>query len=103
MTLIKADQRARTASLMFKLAGALPVDLTLLSGRAEWQLETGLRESVQRPIPGRDSMQPDQIVALTALPPYAGQAMPAFWRTRRVADECQTGISTQAVTPPKHA
>lgn len=44
LNLIKADQRAPTASLMFKRAGALPVDLTLLSSRAEWQLETGLRE-----------------------------------------------------------
>lgn len=93
MNLIEADQRAPTASLVFKLADTLAVDLALLSGQAERQLENGLREVFSDPLLGAEAVQPDQIAALTAAAPDAARAVLALWRAWRVAREDSAGLS----------
>ena len=93
MNLIESDQRAPTASIVFKLAEILSVDLALLSGQAERQLEHGLREVFSDPLLGADSVQPDQIAALTAAAPDAARAVLALWRAWRVAREDSAGIA----------
>lgn len=93
MNLIESDQRAPTANLVFKLADTLSVDLALLSGQAERQLEDGLREVFSDPLLGADAVPPDQIAALTAAAPDAARAVLALWRAWRVAREDSAGLA----------
>jgi predicted transcriptional regulator/transcriptional regulator with XRE-family HTH domain len=93
MNLIEGDQRAPTASLVFKLADALSVDLAVLSGQAERQLEVGLREVFSDPLLGADAVEPEQIAALTAAAPDAARAVLALWRAWRVAREDSAGLA----------
>jgi predicted transcriptional regulator/transcriptional regulator with XRE-family HTH domain len=93
MNLIEADQRAITASLVFKLADALSVDLALLSGQAEGRLESGLREVFRDPLLGAEAVPEDQAAALVASAPDAARAMLALWRAWRVAREDSAGLS----------
>ncbi len=93
MNLIEADQRAPTGSLVFKLADALAVDLAVLSGQAERQLEIGLREVFSDPLLGADAVPPEQVAALTAAAPDAARAVLALWRAWRVAREDSAGLA----------
>ena len=76
---IKADQRAPTASLLFKLAGALPGRSGAALGPGGVEARDRVARGVRRPVLGRDSIQPDQVVALSALAPYAGRGQ---WHAR---------------------
>src|ERR1700709_2690306 len=91
MNLIEADQRAVTASLVFKLAEALGVDLAVLSGQAQGRLEEGLREVFRDPLLGAELVPDEQIAALTASAPDAARAILALWRAWRVAREDSSG------------
>lgn len=93
MNLIESDQRAVTASLVFKLADALGVDLAVLSGQAEGRLEAGLREAFRDPLLGADAVPDEQVAALTASAPDAARAVLALWRAWRVAREDSAGIA----------
>ncbi|MBP0443689.1 DUF2083 domain-containing protein [Roseomonas sp. SSH11] len=93
MNLIEADQRAVTASLVFKLADALGVDLALLSGQAEGRLEAGLREVFRDPLLGAESVPEEQAATLASAAPDAARAVLALWRAWRVAREDSAGLS----------
>ena len=93
MNLIEGDQRAPTASLVFKLADTLSVDLATLSGQAERQLETELREVFSDSLLGADVVPPEQVAALTTAAPDAARAVMALWRAWRVSREDSAGLS----------
>ncbi|MCR0980829.1 helix-turn-helix domain-containing protein [Roseomonas populi] len=92
MNLIEADQRTITASLVFKLADALGVDLAVLSGQAEGRLEAGLQEVFRDPLLGAESVPEEQVAALAAAPD-AARAVLALWRAWRVAREDSAGLA----------
>jgi predicted transcriptional regulator/transcriptional regulator with XRE-family HTH domain len=93
LNLIEHDQRAVTASLLFKLAETLRVDLATLSGREEKQLEVGLREAFADPMLGEDGVPAEEIAALAGSSPNAARAILAMYRAWRVAREDAGGIS----------
>ncbi len=93
MNLIEADQRAPTASLVFKLADACRSIWRCCRARPNGTLKTGLREVFSDPLLGADAVQPDQIAALTAAAPDAARAVLALWRAWRVAREDSAGLS----------
>lgn len=93
MNLIEADQRAVTASLVFKLADALGVGLGVLSGQAEGRLEAGLAEVFRDPLLGAETVPEEQIATLAASAPEAARAVLALWRAWRVAREDSAGIA----------
>ena len=93
MNLIEGDQRAVTASLVFKLAAALEVDLAILSGQAEGRLEAGLREVFRDPLLGAESVPDEQLQSLAAGAPDAARAVLALWRAWRVAREDSAGLA----------
>jgi hypothetical protein len=92
LNLIEHEQRAVTASLLIKLAETLHVDLAALSGSAERQLESGLREvfadrMLDHPVDAKD------LAALAAGSPAAARAVLALYRAWRVAREESSGIA----------
>ncbi|HEY8612196.1 MAG TPA: short-chain fatty acyl-CoA regulator family protein [Roseomonas sp.] len=93
MNLIEGAQRTVTASLVFKLADALGVDLALLSGQAEGRLEAGLREVFRDPLLGAEAVPEEQAATLAATAPDAARAVLALWRAWRVAREDSAGLS----------
>lgn len=93
MNLIEADQRAITASLVFKIADTLSVDLALLSGQAEGRIEAGLREVFRDPLLGAEAVPEEQAAALASAAPDAARAVLALWRAWRVAREDSAGLS----------
>ncbi len=93
LNLIEHDQRAVTASLLIKLTEALDVELAVLSGSSERQLESGLREVLSEPLLGLDEVPQGEIAALAASAPNAARAVMALHRAWRVAREDAAGIA----------
>lgn len=93
LNLIEHDQRAVTASLLFKLAETLRVDLSNLSGREEKQLEVGLREAFADPLLGASDVPAEELTALAGSSPNAARAIMAMYRAWRVAREDAGGIA----------
>ncbi|WP_426955507.1 helix-turn-helix domain-containing protein [Muricoccus radiodurans] len=93
LNLIEHDQRGVTASLLFKLTDALQVDLAALSGQAERQLETGLREVLSDPLLGLETVPEAELRALAVQAPNAARGVLALYRAWRVAREDASGIA----------
>ena len=93
LNLIEHDQRSLTASLLFKLTEQLQVDLAALSGKAEQQLEVGLREAFADPLLGVDAVEDEEAAAVAAGSPNAARAVLALYRAWQVAREDSSGIA----------
>lgn len=93
LNLIEHDQRAVTASLLIKLTEILGVELSVLSGQAERQLEVSLREVLSEPLLGLDEIPEAEIATLAASAPNAARAMLALYRAWRVAREDASGLA----------
>jgi predicted transcriptional regulator/DNA-binding XRE family transcriptional regulator len=93
LNLIEHDQRAVTASVLIKLTEALGVDLAALSGHAERQLETALREVLADPLLGLEEVPEVEVQAMAASAPNAARGMLALYRAWRVAREDSSGIA----------
>jgi predicted transcriptional regulator/transcriptional regulator with XRE-family HTH domain len=93
LNLIEHDQRAVTATLLIKLTEALRVDLTVLSGSAERQLEISLREVFDDPLLGIEPVAETELAHLAAGAPNAARAVLALYRAWRVAREDAGGIA----------
>lgn len=93
LNLIEHDQRAVTASLLIKLTEVLDVELAALSGSAERQLESGLREVLSDPMLGLDEVPENEVATLAASAPNAARAMLALYRAWRVAREDSSGLA----------
>jgi hypothetical protein len=93
LNLIEHDQRAVTASLLIKLTEVLGVELAALSGNAERQLESGLREVLSDPMLGLDEVPEAEVATLAASAPNASRAVLALYRAWRVAREDSSGIA----------
>ena len=86
LNLIEHDQRAVTASLLIKLTEILGVELSVLSGQAERQLESALREVFSEPLLGLDEIPENEITGIAASAP-ADRAR--YVRDVRVSAEAQ--------------
>jgi predicted transcriptional regulator/transcriptional regulator with XRE-family HTH domain len=93
LNLIEHDQRGVTASLLIKLAEILRVDLAALSGSAERQLESNLREAFADAQLGLDPVPDEETTALASGSPSAARAVLALYRAWRVAQEDSSGIA----------
>ena len=93
LNLIEHDQRAVTASLLIKLTEVLGVELAALSGSAERQLESGLREVLSDPMLGLEEVPEQEVATLAASAPNAARAMLALYRAWRDAREDSSGIA----------
>jgi len=69
------------------------VELAVLSGNAERQMETALREVLSEPLLGLDEIPEAEIGALAASAPNAARAMLALYRAWRVAREDASGLA----------
>jgi predicted transcriptional regulator/transcriptional regulator with XRE-family HTH domain len=93
LNLIEHDQRAVTASLLIKLTEVLGVELAALSGSAERQLESGLREVLSDPMLGLEDVPENEVATLAASAPNAARAVLALYRAWRVAREDSSGLA----------
>jgi predicted transcriptional regulator/transcriptional regulator with XRE-family HTH domain len=93
LNLIEHDQRAVTASLLIKLTEVLGVELAALSGSAERQLESGLREVLSDPMLGLEEVPEGEVTTLAASAPNAARAVLALYRAWRVAREDSSGLA----------
>jgi predicted transcriptional regulator/transcriptional regulator with XRE-family HTH domain len=93
LNLIEHDQRAVTASLLIKLAETLQVDLGVLSGTREHQLELRLKEALSDPLLGADAVPDAEIAAMAGTSPNAARGVLALYRAWRVAREDASGIA----------
>ena len=93
LNLIEHDQRPVTASLLIKLAETLAVDLATLSGSAERQAESHLREIFADPALGAEPVPDAEVTALAASSPAAAHAILALYRAWRVAREDAGGLA----------
>ena len=93
LNLIEHDQRAVTASLLLKLGNVLAADLAALSGSAERQLESGLREILADPALGLEPVADAELQTVAGSAPGAARAMLALYRAWRVAQEDAAGIA----------
>ena len=93
LNLIEHDQRAVTASLLFKLGETLRVDLATLSGTEERQTESGLREVFSDALLGGEEVGEAEIAALAGSAPNAARAVLNLYRAWRVAREDAGGIA----------
>ncbi len=93
LNLIEHDQRAVTAALLIKLSEILTVDLAALSGTAERQLETQLREVFADPMLAADPVDEAEIAQLATSQPAASRAILSLYRAWRVAREDSGGIA----------
>ncbi len=93
LNLIEHDQRAVTASLLLKLGTVLQADLAALSGSAERQLESGIREILADAALGLEPLPESELQALAGSAPGAARAMLALYRAWRVAQEDASGIA----------
>jgi predicted transcriptional regulator/transcriptional regulator with XRE-family HTH domain len=93
LNLIEHDQRAVTASLLIKLTEVLGVELVALSGSAERQLESGLREVLSDPMLGLEEVPEGEVATLAASAPNAARAVLALYRAWRVAREDSSGLA----------
>jgi len=107
LNLIEHDQRAVTASLLIKLTETLGVELAALSGSAERQLESGLREVLSDPMLGLEDVPEQEVTTLAASAPNAARAMLALYRAWRVAREDSSGLAlptgTRILLPTEEA
>jgi predicted transcriptional regulator/transcriptional regulator with XRE-family HTH domain len=93
LNLIEHDQRAVTASLLIKIAETLSVDLATLSGTAERQVETQLREVFADPLLAADPVPDTELAHLAGASPAAARALLALYRAFRVARDESGGIA----------
>jgi predicted transcriptional regulator/transcriptional regulator with XRE-family HTH domain len=93
LNLIEHDQRGLTASLLIKLSEQLKVDLAALSGTAERQAESQLREVFADPLLGAEPVPEAEVAALASASPAAARAVLALYRAWRVAREEEGGIA----------
>ena len=93
LNLIEHDQRGVTAALLIKLSEMLAVDLATLSGSAERQNETQLREVFADPLLAADPVPESEIEAIAAGSPTAARAILALYRALRVARDDSGGIA----------
>ncbi|MXP64587.1 XRE family transcriptional regulator [Roseomonas sp. M0104] len=93
LNLIEHDQRGVTAALLIKLGHILQVDLAVLSGAQEHQLENSLREVLADPLLGLEATPDEEIQALAGSAPNAARAVLALYRALRVAREDASGIA----------
>ena len=93
LNLIEHDQRAVTASLLIKLTETLGVEIAALSGSAERQLESGLREVLSDPMLGLEEVPEGEVATLAASAPNAARAVLALYRAWRVAREDSSGLA----------
>jgi hypothetical protein len=93
LNLIEHDQRAVTANILLKLATFLEVDLAALSGNAERQAETQLREVFADPLLGAEPVPDEDIAALATSAPAAARAVLALYRAWRVARDESGGLA----------
>jgi predicted transcriptional regulator/DNA-binding Xre family transcriptional regulator len=93
LNLIEHDQRAVTASLLIKLSETLNVDLASLSGRAERELEVGLREVFADPLLGAEDVSAEELHDFAGASPNAARAVLSLYRAWRVAREDSGGIA----------
>jgi predicted transcriptional regulator/transcriptional regulator with XRE-family HTH domain len=93
LNLIEHDQRGVTASLLIKLSEVLAVDLATLSGSAEKQSETQLREVFADPLLASDPVPEGEIESIAAGSPTAARAILALYRAFRVARDDAGGIA----------
>ncbi len=93
VNLIEHDKRAVTASLLIKLTEVLGVELAALSGSAERQLESGLREVLSDPMLGLEEVPENEVATLAASAPNAARAVLALYRAWRVAREDSSGLA----------
>ncbi len=93
LNLIEHDQRAVTASLLIKLSEILVVDLATLSGSAERQSETQLREIFADPLLASDAVPDAEIETIATASPTAARAILALYRALRVARDDSGGIA----------
>ncbi len=107
LNLIEHDQRAVTASLLIKLTETLGVELAALSGTAERQLESGLREVLSDPMLGLEEVPEQEVTTLAASAPNAARAVLALYRAWRVAREDSSGLAlptgTRILLPTEEA
>jgi predicted transcriptional regulator/transcriptional regulator with XRE-family HTH domain len=86
LNLVEHDQRNVTASLLFKLAETLKVDLAALSGTQEREYEVALREAFADPALGLEPVPEAEIQTLAAAP-SAARAVLALHRALAGARE----------------
>jgi predicted transcriptional regulator/DNA-binding XRE family transcriptional regulator len=93
LNLIEHNQRTVSGNLLIKLSETLRLDLAMLSGAEERQLEVGLREAFADPLLGGDAVPEPEISALAGSSPNAARAVIALYRAWRVAREDAGGIA----------
>lgn len=93
LNLIEHDQRGVTASLLIRLSEVLGVDLAALSGTAERQIETQLREIFADPLLAADAVPDDELSTIATGTPAVARAILALHRALRVAREDAGGIA----------
>jgi predicted transcriptional regulator/DNA-binding XRE family transcriptional regulator len=93
LNLIEHDQRGVTAALLIKLSEILAVDLATLSGTAERQSETQLREVFADPLLAAEPVPDGEIEAIAGSAPVAARAILALYRALRVARDDSGGIA----------
>jgi len=93
LNLIEHDQRGVTATLLFKLAKILDVDLDSLSGDQERDYEIKLREVFADPLLGIDPVPDAETQAIAAAAPNAVRAILALHRAWAGAREDSDGIT----------
>jgi predicted transcriptional regulator/transcriptional regulator with XRE-family HTH domain len=93
LNLIEHDQRGITATLLFKVAKILDVDLAALSGNQEREYEVALREVFADPLLGIDPVPESEIQALAGAAPNAVRAVLALHRAWAGAREDSDGIT----------
>ena len=93
LNLIEHDQRGLTAALLIKLSQTLGVDLATLSGTAERQVETHLREVFTDPLLAAEPVGDAEIEQLASGSPAAARAVLALYRAFRVARDDSGGIA----------
>ena len=93
LNLIEHDQRGVTAALLIKIAETLAVDLATLSGTAERQMETQLREVFSDPLLASEPLPEAELALLAGSTPAAARAILALYRAFRVARDDSGGIA----------
>jgi len=93
LNLIEHDQRGITATLLFKVAKILDVDLEALSGNQERDFEVALREVFSDPLLGIDPVPEQETHAIAGAAPNAVRAILALHRAWAGAREDSDGIT----------
>jgi predicted transcriptional regulator/DNA-binding XRE family transcriptional regulator len=93
LNLIEHDQRGITATLLFKVAKILDVDLETLSGNQERDFEVGLKEVFADPLLGIEPVPEQEIHTIAGAAPNAVRAILALHRAWAGAREDSDGIT----------